>query len=515
MLNQLALIRRICLLALVQVVLVGVAGAQEFGEVASDLSFEPRWTGYFKNETAYRVREPRTFTKIRNIIGMRGTLPVTPRMDAVFSGRAYYDLAYDLFDYDTIAARSERNADQPLTFIENLAQQKDSPVAEIRELYVDMYMDNLDLRMGRQFVVWGVLTGVRVVDEINPMDFRELILPDLLDYRIPLWTARADYYGDGYDLEFLFIPDIRFHKPAPPGSEWELLQEVPGTTRPDTFEMTNSEFAVKWEKTFGETDVSLSYFRTWDDFPVIFRRVPVDPEPTDPGSTDTSAGSGGQDGGTSTTVGQGASEGTTTDTQAQFFPRYTRINMFGATFRRLVHGQVLKGELAYVTDKYFALTRIDRNNDGFVDHQGELKRDHIRWGLGLDFNILKTDFSPSLVQWVILDYDPALLQDQVDTTFNLFVRREFAGRRAEFSLLGIYLMNMDEMYLKPKLTVNITDRVQLATGMDIFTGKRTVTGVTAKEGNPTKLNFDVDQRTQFIGNFFDNDRVFVNFKYSF
>ena len=442
-------------------------------------------TGYLRNETAFRYLEPRAFTKIRNTLYLRSEYRINDWMDLTAAGRAYYDLAYQITDYDTIAARSERDYLQPLNYIEQLAEQKDSDVVELRELYLDMYLDKMDIRLGKQFVVWGVMTGVRVVDEINPMDFRELILPDLLDYRIPLWTAKVDYYLGDSAIQLLWIPDIKFHKPAPPGSEWELLQEVPGTTYPESFKPENSEFGVRLSSTVMDTEVTLSYFYTWDDFPVIFRKVPVN-----------------------VTVVDGAIE------EPVFFPTYTRISIYGATFQRPVGSTIVKGEFAYVQGKYFGISAIDRNNDGYIDNQGELQADHIRWALGVDFNLWKTDFSPGFLQWLVLNHDPAMIQPKIDNSFNLFVRKEFPEQRAVFTLLYLYLITLDEMYIKPKITFNVTDHFQVAAGFDIFTGLPSQTGVAARDGKAVDL-VEIEQRYQFIGNFHSNDRLFLEFQYNF
>lgn len=436
-------------------------------------------SGYLKNETAYRYRTPRTITKIRNVAYLNAKYPFSPHLKFNFSAWAYYDLAYELYDYDTIAARFQRNSDEPLAFLVTLPKEKDVAGTDIRELYADMYMGDLDVRLGKQFVVWGVLEGVRITDEINPMDFRELILPDLLDYRIPLWMAKFDYYRSHASYEMLWIPDIRFHKPAPSGSEWELLQEVPGTRYPQSFNYGNSEFAYKVSTNLWDTELTFSYFYTWDDYPVIFRHVLLDQS-----------------------------------VSPEFFPTYTRISMYGTTFVKQLDSYILKGELAFVTGKYFAVTNVDKNHDGWLDNNGEFRRNHIRWGLGLDFNWLGADISPSIAQWIILDYDPAILQDQFDTGINLFLRKEYPESSSIFQLLTIYLVNLQEVYFKPKWIFRITDRFQVSTGMDIFVGKSSTFGVS---GVLTSLG-DVavpEQRAQFLGNFHDNDRVFLEFKYSF
>jgi len=441
--------------------------------------------GYVKNETAYRFREPRSFTKIRNILYLKTNVPFGDVFEFTASGWGYYDHAFDLFNYYTIAARSERDALQPLNFIENLPEEEDTKVAEIREFYLDILLDNMDIRIGKQFVVWGVMTGVRIVDEINPMNFRELILPDLLDYRVPLWTLKLNYFGENTDYELLWIPDIQFHKPALPGSEWELLQEVPGTTFPETFVFDNSEVGIKVSRTIWDTEVSFSYFYTWDDFPVIFRQVPVNIQVVDGEVAD-----------------------------PVFFPTYTRMEMYGTTMQRTLFGQVIKGELAYVKGKFFGIGIVDDDQDGFIDLQGEIQKDHIRWGIGMDFNVWKTDFSPGLVQWIILDYDDVIIQDPYDSSFNLFVRKELPEHGAVFQLLAIYMITLDELYLKPKVIFNVSDHFQIAAGMDLFWGKRSQTGVAARDGRSVDL-VEIEQQYQFIGNFNNNDRIFLEFKYGF
>ncbi len=458
-----------------------------FPESAHDepLAFTPaqpaasaiQWSGYVKNETAYRIREPRSITKMRNIGYLNANYDFSPRIKGNITGMAWYDMAYDLFDYDTIAARLERNSDEPLAFLFNLGKERDSIGADLRELYVDFLFDNFDIRLGRQFVVWGVLEGVRIVDEINPIDFRELIMPDLIDYRIPLWTAKFEYYRGEDTYQLLWIPDIRFHKPAPPGSEWELLQRVPGTTEPKSFALENSEVALRYSTYVWNTDLTLSYFYTWDDFPVVFRRSLLDQlqEP-------------------------------------EFMPTYTRINMYGSTFSRQVKNVIVKGEIAYVTGKYFAVIDIDRDGDGFLDNLGEFQSDHIRWGLGVEFNWAGFDIAPGFTQWAILDYDIAMVQDRFDNSINIFIRKDYPQSGILFELLAIRFINQRETYLNPSWTFRLTDRFHLTAGGNFFSGAQSQFGVLSNQvGQPVVR----DQRSQFVGNFHDNDRVYIEFKYMF
>lgn len=455
-------------------------------EPAPDPSFfdDFSFRGYLENQTAYRYREPRSITKIRNTLFLNAQYTPGPGYQMVFSGWVYHDLAYELFSYETISARFARDDNQPLVFIDNLEQEKDSPVAELRELYLDMYFDKLDVRIGKQFVVWGVLEGIRITDEVNPLDFRELILPDLLNYRIPLWTLRLDYYGDRSNVQFIWIPELKFHEPAPPGSEWELLQDVVDedgnliTVYPAST-LENSEVGIRFSTEWLGADVSLSYLYTWDDFPVIFRSALID-SVVDP----------------------------------IFFPTYTRINIYGATFVKPAGTGVIKGEIAYTPDKYFGLQAdTDRDGDGFLDSQGVLQMRHIRWGIGYDINLWGFDLSPAISQWAILDYDDQLIQDEYDTSLTLFARKPIPEYNLVFQLLVIDLLNLDELYLNPEIIFDVTNYFQISTGLDLFFGDQSQLG--SPNAGATLVGASAIEQAQFFGNFSHNDRVYMEFRLSF
>ena len=439
--------------------------------------------GYIKNETAYRFDEPRSFTKIRNILSLNFQYLLFPKTKFYTSGWAYYDSVYDLFNYDTIAARDVRDGKEPLVFLDQLKKEKDDRRVELKELYVDMYFDNLDVRIGKQYVVWGVLEGIRIVDEINPMDFRELIIPDLLDYRVPLWTLKIDYYSETTSYEFLWIPELKFHQPAAPGSEWELFQTLDATSQPKSFDPKFSEVGFRVTKEIFDAEIALSYFYTWDDYPTTFRVISLD----DVQSTEPTQ-------------------------NLPIFPTYSRMSMYGATLTKEVKGDIFKAEFAYITDKYFAI--VDKYTDGYLDDDGDIKRNHIRWGVGYDFSFWGADFSPAIAQWVILNYDKSILSDQFDTTFNLFIRKPIQKHSAVFTLLVIRLINFEETYVKPRLLFNLTDHFQITLGADIFIGRRTAFGREADSAADGGL-VTPEQRAQFLGNFNENKRISVEFKYNF
>ena len=74
----------------------------------------------------------------------------------------------------------------------------------LRELYMDTAVGDWDLRLGKQQVVWGTADGIKLLDIINPTDFREFSQNDMEDSRIPVWMANAErYIGDRGNVQLI------------------------------------------------------------------------------------------------------------------------------------------------------------------------------------------------------------------------------------------------------------------------------------------------------------------------
>ena len=62
----------------------------------------------------------------------------------------------------------------------------------LRELYLDTTVSDWYLRLGKQQVVWGTADGIKLLDIINPTDFREMNQNAVEDARIPIWMVNAE-----------------------------------------------------------------------------------------------------------------------------------------------------------------------------------------------------------------------------------------------------------------------------------------------------------------------------------
>lgn len=218
--------------------------------------------GYFKLGTTYNVAhdEPqngetdwRGLSRLRSELQLELSANLPGSWKAFMSGKGSYDAVYEL------KGRDEFTADV-LDTNEN--------EWELRQAYLQgSLFDRLDVKVGRQSVVWGKSDSIRVTDVLNPLDTRELGLTDIEDLRLPLGMSRVDYSFGQWTLTGLAIHEIRFNKQAEYGSDF-----YPGAMPPpdkdipaDTLE--NTEFGVALRGMLQGWDLSLYWADLFNDTP--------------------------------------------------------------------------------------------------------------------------------------------------------------------------------------------------------------------------------------------------------
>lgn len=74
----------------------------------------------------------------------------------------------------------------------------------LREAYIDSSLGGWGLRLGKQQVVWGTADGIKLLDVINPTDYRHFVQDSMEDSRIPVWMANIERnLGDAGSVQFI------------------------------------------------------------------------------------------------------------------------------------------------------------------------------------------------------------------------------------------------------------------------------------------------------------------------
>lgn len=177
-------------------------------------------------------------------------LAVSKTWKALISGRAFYDFVYEINGRD-------KYTDEVLDEYEK--------EAEFGEVYLQgSLLASLDLKVGRQIVVWGKSDNIRVVDILNPLDNRKPGLVDIEDLRLPVTMTRLDYYLGKWNLTAIAVHEIHFNKNPVFGSEFFPFESTLPEEKKPTNSLDNTEYALAVNGIFRGWDISFYVARFFD-----------------------------------------------------------------------------------------------------------------------------------------------------------------------------------------------------------------------------------------------------------
>ena len=309
---------------------------------------------------------------------------------------------------------------------------------ELREAYIDTEIGNTFLRVGKQQVVWGQADGLKVLDILNPQSFREFILDDFEDSRIPLWTVNAEIPVGDAMLQLLWIPDTTYDDIPQRDATYaftsplivpDIPRGVPVTiapvNKPDDF-IEDSDVGVKLATFVGGWDLSLNYAYHYFDRPVVRRNI--------------------------------SAVGVTV------LQDYERTHLIGGTFSNVFGDYTLRGEIGYSSDRYFLTNDV-------ADSDGIIRSADISYILGLDYQGWRDWFiSTQVFQSVLTDPEPGLVRDEIDTTMTFLLRRDFLNDALQAEALIIQNLSQGDGVLQASVSYEWRSNIRLMLGADIFYG---------------------------------------------
>ena len=191
-------------------------GKQSLVKLSGDIAFK---TAYGVKNHKVDSLQYRGFNKVQTALYLQLDAKLNDNFKLRISGDAFYDAIYDLHP-------NTNYSDDIL----------DAYKTQIRfdDVYIQgSLLDNLDIKFGRQIVIWGKSDSLRVTDVINPLDNREPGLTDIEDLRLPTTMLKLDYYVGDWELSAMAIAESRVMIEAPARSEFFNVDAVfPSAPRP-------------------------------------------------------------------------------------------------------------------------------------------------------------------------------------------------------------------------------------------------------------------------------------------
>lgn len=355
----------------------------------------------------------------------------------------------------------EQSSTAPWTRILQLG---DAFEGSLRELYVTRRFDNVHLTLGKQQVVWGKTDGLKLLDVVDPQDYREFILDDFADSRIPLWTANVEVITGPATIQLLWIPDRTYHSIPEPGAIYAFTSDllVPpapplaevvlkDANRPNRF-FADSDAGVRVSAGVRNWDFTLNYFYHYGDSPILLRDTEIRDDVAYVITT----------------------------------PEYRRAHLIGGSFATAFGNLALRGEAGYWTDRYVSTTSLT-DLDG-VTHGSEWS--HV---LGLDwYGIRDTLVSVQLFQrYVDMDDDSAIQRGWTRIP-TLLVRKGLPGSR--WFVQGFWLTDIEvaDGLVRLSASYDVTSTVRVGVGFDAFYGPSR--GVFGEFDSNDRTVFEVEAR---------------------
>jgi len=437
--------------------------------------------GYIKNETGWNMNENK-FMKILNVIDLRGQFRPNDYLSFYAHINKFWDSAYGRVG-EYRAAKDDMYTNEAW-----------HGLSWVREMYVDFFSDYVDIRAGKQIVTWGAADGIRILDQVNPLDYREFTLKDWNEIKIPLWMLKVEVAPTvNGSLQFLFIPDFEPNYLATDNAPFAytltrnaynaykrlrnfgyhvvIKKEMPA----ETFE--NAKFGIRWRDVINSFEYTLNYLYGWNMSAETYSSIDM-----------------------TTATGPSPLPGYPPIGSTYYFvKKYSRIHLWGFSFSKtlvsgLLQGLTIRGEFAYFKDVPMAY----RLQSKTYYH----KVDQYKYVIGLDkYIVTNWLFSFQFIQLInskgscqgqkfILPSGGTM--DKVSTYLTLKIATDFFHERVKPDILILY-GDDNEWRISPKVYIEIGDHVTTTIGMHIF------------EGDAEEL----------YGEFDDKDEIYFQLKYSF
>jgi len=347
----------------------------------------------------------------------------------------------------------------PMLYLYN----SDSLNLRFREVYMDLYFKNFDLRIGRQQIVWGKADGAFITDIVSPLNLTEFLLPDFDEIRTGVEAIKFDYYVGNSTFEVIGIPVFTPTVKPTQGSIWYKQPAFPVAPTFDWSKskikpsLENSELFMKYSALTSNIDFEIMGGYTWDDNPAMHIHKQID-----------------------------MSSGSPVLIGINVMPEHHRLYVGGGSFSTEIKGFILRGEAAYYNGKYFQ-TEDPLATDALVE------KNYLHYLIGLDFNIKDVKLSTQFIQEAILDYDENMQNNEMENTMTFLVRYDMFRETLHLELFSYIGLSNEDALIRPKITYDFDDSFSILLGSNIFIG---------------------DESGRF-GQYKDNSMGYFKLKYSF
>jgi hypothetical protein len=400
------------------------------------------FSGHVQTALAYTVAHPEHWSKIKNTLALALERELTDDIKLKVSGRFSYDGAYDVSNFYPEKVRRDQRFD-----------------GLFHETYLDVGLQDWNLRLGRQNIIWGEVVGLFFADVVSAKDLREFLIPEFDYIRIPQWAARAEYFTGDFKAEAIWIPYMTYDRIGKPGSDFYPIpltappgfglqvrsERTPHSLRDSAFGFRASYLTHGW-------DLATFYYGSVDANTTFFRSTILAPGPT-----------------------------------VSYRPDHERVHQAGLTASKDVGSFVLKGEAIYTWDRFFNVKNAN-------DADGVVRQNFLEYIISAEFPLpMESRLNLQFFQRWFPNHDADIVQRRVESGASLFASTKLFNEKVEPEFLLIQSLTQLDWMARFKINWYFAKDWRFVAGTAFFGGK--------------KLGL--------FGRFDKEDRVFTELRYTF
>ncbi len=375
----------------------------------------PPITGFFQSEAAYTYPETGHWSRFRNLVEAGTEGETGENLAWKVSARVAYDPVYDRGDFYPHAVRDDLRFE-----------------ADWRETYLDWSAGDIDLRIGRQQIVWGEMVGLFFADVVSAKDLRQFVAQDFDMLRIPQWALRAEHFAGDLHSELVWIPYMTYDDIGEPGGAFYPFRPpvIPGVTSV----ITNEEEPHDLDDSAG--GLRVGYLHEGWDFAGFYY--------------------------TSRDAGASFSRAAPDAATLVFTPEHLRIHQLGGTLGKDFESFVLKVEAIHTWDRGFSTSDA-------ADSDGLARLDLLDYVVSLEW-VLENELrvNAQFFQRYFTNYDDDIGADRTESGVTLYATRDIGDWSPELTL--IVGANRGDWMARPRLMWRFAEDWRAAAGFDLFGG---------------------------------------------
>lgn len=264
------------------------------GPSAGSTLYSGRIQGYLHNRSAFDLQHD---GNMEDVFDIRSKFGLALEVTSPEMVKAYVAARFSHF----VVGEDAGDEDWLLYNSRNVKSEFDP---ELREAYIYIPWDVVNVRAGNQIVRWGFAQFNKPADVLNPSDLREGLFSDLEVPLLPAFMLHLDRTFGPANVSAVWIPFFTPNRANLFGQDWAPLSAMSGNpafaslsgvnqvlagissfldpliedrsqpimlaTRPPEENLENGQWGGKVEFNFDSVDLFASYFYGWDKLPVVY-----------------------------------------------------------------------------------------------------------------------------------------------------------------------------------------------------------------------------------------------------